>query len=53
MISMAIPERKNQISTPTLSATGLLTSSPAGIDTEDMRVSTEKARPIFAGSTVS
>ena len=47
------PEMKNQTFTPTCSAMGLLKSRPTGIVTEEIRVNTEKARPIFSGATVS
>lgn len=44
---------KNQTFTPTCSAIGLLKSNPIGIVTEEIKVSTENARPIFLGATVS
>ena len=47
------PDMKNQTFTPTFSAIGLLKSNPTGIVTEEIKVSTEKARPIFLGATVS
>lgn len=47
------PDMKNQIFTPTFSAIGLLINKPIGIVTDDIKVSTENARPIFSGTTVS
>ena len=44
---------KNQVFTPTFSAIGLLINRPTGIVTEEIRVSTENARPIFSAATVS
>ena len=47
------PEMKNQTFTPTFSAIGLLKSKPIGIVTEEIKVSTENALPIFFGDMVS
>ena len=47
------PEMKNQTFTPTFSAIGLLKSNPIGIVTEEIKVSTENARPIFSEATDS
>lgn len=47
------PEMKNHTFTPAFSARGLLKSSPIGIVAEEIKVSTENARPIFSGTTVS
>src|SRR5699024_3715667 len=47
------PEMKNQPTTPTFSAIGLLKSKPIGIVIEEIKVSTENARPIFSGDIVS
>lgn len=47
------PDMKNQTFTPTFSAIGLLKSKPIGIVTEEIKVSTENARPIFSGDMVS
>jgi hypothetical protein len=47
------PEMKNQTFTPTFSAIGLLKSKPIGIVTEEIKVSTENALPIFSGDMVS
>ena len=52
-VSIQSPDMKNQTFTPTFSAIGLLKSNPTGIGTEEIKVSTEKARPIFLGATVS
>lgn len=51
--SMARPDSRNQKATPTCSARGLLTSRPTGMAAEEIRVSTEKARPICSAGTVS
>ena len=50
---MLSPEIRNQMLTPTFSAIGLLKSRPTGMVTDEISGSTEKARPIFSGSTVS
>ncbi len=47
---MAMPESRNHTATPAVSAIGLLMSSPTGMVTDEIRVSTENALPIFLGS---
>lgn len=53
MSTILAPDRKNQIFTPTFSAIGLLINKPIGIVTDEIKVSTENARPILSGTTVS
>ena len=50
---MARPDSRNQKATPHLLGQGLLTSRPTGMAAEEIRVSTEKARPICSAGTVS
>ena len=50
---MNSPDMKNQVLTPVCSAIGLLTRSPTGVVTDEIRVSMENALPIFFSSTVS
>ena len=52
-ITIAAPEIKNQRSTPAFSAIGLLNNNPTGMVTDEIRVRTENARPIFSGAAVS
>ena len=49
---MAMPESRNHTATPAVSAIGLLMSSPTGMVTDEIRVSTENALPIFSGATL-
>lgn len=52
MIVVPVPDIRNQIGTPTFSATGELISRPNGIERDAAKAISENALPIFSAGIV-